>query len=127
LQHHVLPWKLFRAMEKEDTKKENGGSKQQLMLDHIMVKEKKSEFSCADLLHEVAKFVTCDDQVFVVTDKASFRNCLVAMRPWTTKADLPSSHNVKIYLHKQFITCLEELKRSIAVGFSVTQARVNAE
>ena len=63
----MLPWKLFRAMEKEDTKKENGGSKQQLMLDHIMVKEKKSEFSCADLLHEVAKFVTCDDQVCPIT------------------------------------------------------------
>jgi len=63
LHHHALPWKSFKAMKQESTAKGKGEVKQQSTLDSIVVKEKKVEFSCDDLLHEVAKFVACDDQV----------------------------------------------------------------
>ena len=42
-------------------------AKQQLMLDKVLVKAKTKEFSHNDLLHKVAKFVACDDQVCPVT------------------------------------------------------------
>jgi hypothetical protein len=32
------------------------------------------------------------------------------------KADLPSSHDIKAYLHQQFVAHLKELKESIAVS-----------
>ena len=64
---HVLPWKLFEAMKKEELTKGKGQEKQQLTLDNIVIKENKTEFSHEDLLHEIAKFVTCDDQVCPVT------------------------------------------------------------
>jgi hypothetical protein len=38
------------------------------------------------------------------------------MRPKSTKADLPSSYDIKNHLHEQFIARLKELKGSIAVS-----------
>lgn len=51
-----------------------------------------------------------------VADKALFRNCLVAMRPKTTKNDIPSSHDVSVYLHNHFIDQLKLLKSEIMVS-----------
>jgi hypothetical protein len=51
-----------------------------------------------------------------VADKASFRNCLVAMRPKAMTKDIPSTHDVTTYIHNQFIERLQELKRDILVS-----------
>lgn len=67
LHHHALPRKLFRAMRKEEMAKAKGGTRKQSKLDNVVVKEKKTEFTCENLLHEVAKFVVCNDQVCPIT------------------------------------------------------------
>jgi maltodextrin utilization protein YvdJ len=52
----------------------------------------------------------------VVADKALFRNCLVIMRPKTTKNDLPSTHDVSVYIHNRFVDQLKLLKKEILVS-----------
>ncbi|KAF9231503.1 hypothetical protein BU15DRAFT_56036, partial [Melanogaster broomeanus] len=42
-------------------------------------------------------------------------NCLVAMRPNTSKADLPSTHDISTYIHNSFIEFLSTLKTRIQV------------
>lgn len=59
-------------------------------------------------------------KTFDLATKASFQNCLVAMRPQTTKTDIPSPHDVKQYLHNEFVGHLGEL----AEEFKVSPERV---
>jgi hypothetical protein len=54
-----------------------------------------------------------------VASKATFRNCLVAMRPKAKIVDLPSTHNVTKYIHNQFVEWLKDLKKDIAVSNAV--------
>ena len=51
-----------------------------------------------------------------VADKALFRKCLITMRPKTTKNDLPSTHNVSVYIHNRFADKLKLLKKEIKVS-----------
>ena len=44
-----------------------------------------------------------------------FRNCLVAMRPKTTKADVPTTHDIMSHLHNEFVEWLQQLKADIEV------------
>jgi hypothetical protein len=55
-------------------------------------------------------------QSLAVADKPLFRNCLVAMRPKSTLKDLPTTHDVKKYIHNRFVDRLEELKQDILVS-----------
>ena len=55
------------------------------------------------------------NQSLAVADKVSFRNCLVSMRPSATKTDLPSTHNVTVYLHNAFATFLKKIQEEIKV------------
>jgi hypothetical protein len=53
-------------MKQEEAAKAKGQTKQQSTLDDVVVKqhsEKAANFSRDRILHEVAKFVACDDQV----------------------------------------------------------------
>lgn len=59
-------------------------------------------------------------QSLAVANKAIFRNCLVAMRPKTTKADVPTTHDVMSHLHNEFVGWLQELKADIEVLESFT-------
>jgi len=85
------------------------------------------------LLHAVAQFVACNDQVWLalhvdtkmlmwvykalaVADKQMFQNCLVAMRPKATRLDLPTTFDIGKHLHNEFIGWLTELKRDITVS-----------
>jgi hypothetical protein len=58
-------------------------------------------------------------QALMLADKASFRNCLVAMRPQTKASELPSAHGVKVHIHNQFVLRLEDLKIQIQVCYSI--------
>jgi hypothetical protein len=99
------------------------------------------EFTRAALRHAVTRFIACDDQVskksdcapqpinnslllllqsLAVANKAMFRNCLVAMRPKTTNADVPTTHDVMSHLHNEFVGWLQELKADIEVLESIT-------
>ena len=55
-------------------------------------------------------------QPLVIANKASFRNCLVAMRPAATKADIPSAHDVSTFIHNSFIDFFQRLKTNIQVS-----------
>ncbi|KIK95567.1 hypothetical protein PAXRUDRAFT_140369 [Paxillus rubicundulus Ve08.2h10] len=68
-----------------------------------------------DILKTVTKFVVCDDQSLLVVDKSAFRNCLVAMRPAATRADLPSTHDISIFIHNTFVSFINNLKSEIQV------------
>jgi hypothetical protein len=59
----------------------------------------------------------------MLADKVSFRNCLVAMRPHTKRSELPSAHDVKAYIHNQYIAHLEDLKKQIQVRITTSQTR----
>ncbi|KAH9017922.1 hypothetical protein EDB84DRAFT_1230582, partial [Lactarius hengduanensis] len=62
-----------------------------------------TEFSRVGLLEAVTKHLICDDQALMLPRKLTFRNCLVVMRPKTRSADLPSCHDVRVYLKNTFI------------------------
>jgi len=62
--------------------------------------------------------LTSFNQAFAVAEKPLFRNCLVAMRPKTTQKDLPSRHNIEVYIHNAFVDWLKTLKREILVSKS---------
>ncbi|KAF8443722.1 hypothetical protein L210DRAFT_861964 [Boletus edulis BED1] len=73
-------------------------------------------FSREEVLKCVAQFVVCNDQSLAVADNAAFRNCLVAMWPNTTKADIPSTHDISVYVHNEFIDFIKQLKVEIQVS-----------
>jgi len=48
-------------------------------------------------------------QAFAVANNKLFRNCLVSMRPKTKTADIPSSHDVGVYVHNKCVRWLKQL------------------
>lgn len=52
----------------------------------------------------------------MLAKKATFRNCLVVMRPKTKATDLPSIHDVRIYLRNAFVQHVEQLRDDIEVS-----------
>jgi hypothetical protein len=63
-------------------------------------------------------------QSLAVADKDLFRNCLVTMRPKTTKNDLPSTHDVSVYIHNRFVDQLKLLKKEISVSTTLIISKV---
>ena len=57
-------------------------------------------------------------QPLALADNVAFRHTLVAMRPKSTKSDLPTSYNVKLHLHNQFVKHIAQLKLEIKVRSS---------
>jgi hypothetical protein len=53
-----------------------------------------------------------------------FRNCLVAMRPKTTKADVPTTHDVMSHLYNECLGWLQELKADIEVLLVTSTTRL---
>ena len=51
-------------------------------------------------------------------DNPAFRNALISMRPKSTKTNLPSSYNMKVYLHNKFVQCIVVLEEEIKVSNS---------
>jgi hypothetical protein len=72
------------------------------------------------LLELHGDLITISIQSLAVASKATFRNCLVAMRPKTTKSDLPSTHDVTTYIHNEFVRLLEDFKTAITVRLSLS-------
>ncbi|KAF5368777.1 hypothetical protein D9615_010411 [Tricholomella constricta] len=101
-----IPLEVQKARN-EQTKKDG-----QRKLDFVKVNAPK-EFTRAGVLKAVSVHVACDDQALLLADKASFRNCLVSMRPEARRADLPSSHEVRAFIHNAFVERLNDLKRDI--------------
>ncbi len=60
-----------------------------------------------------------------MANEASFRNCLVAMRPTSNKYDIPSSHDVSVYIHNKCIEWLNKLKDDIQVSEKMALEYIN--
>ncbi|EKM81446.1 hypothetical protein AGABI1DRAFT_35778, partial [Agaricus bisporus var. burnettii JB137-S8] len=74
------------------------------------------DFTREGILKAVTIHIATDDQAFDIANKPSFRNCLVTMRPRTTKNDLPSAYDVKNFLHSEFTRYLQDLADEIKVS-----------
>ena len=55
-------------------------------------------------------------QSLIMANKTLFRNCLVAMRPSSMSANLPSKHDVCTYIHNEFIDFFNDIKARINVS-----------
>lgn len=117
-------------MEEEKKGKAQAKIDDMIEIEHIP----RKQFSRDGALEAIAKFVACDDQVrglgpnvgvwwssddskaLAVVEKSVFRNCLTAMRPNTTRKDLPSKHDLGVYIHNQFAAWLKKLKNDILVS-----------
>jgi hypothetical protein len=103
----------------EEDKKNMTKRKGQLTIDGMVDIERipmSSQFTREGALDAIAKFVACDDQALAVVEKPIFRNCLIAMRPKTTRNDLPSIHNLEVHIHNEFGNWLKTLKNDILVS-----------
>jgi hypothetical protein len=129
--HHAIPRDLYRQMKLE--KKATHGVQQ--TLDGVLGKASDVKTYTRDgVTHAVAQLVACDDQVCVMAirtssltvfdqalalaEKPIFRNCLVAMRPKTMRKDLPSRHDIEVYIHNEFVAWLKSLKNDILVSIA---------
>jgi hypothetical protein len=57
-----------------------------------------------------------DQQALAIAGKVMFCNCLVAMRPKAGSVDLPTTHDVTVYIHNKFVKWLRKLKDDITVS-----------
>jgi len=98
------------------------------------------EFTRTGVLHAVAMLIATNNQVscqymlsalcevddlqpLALADNAAFRNSLVAMRPKSTTSDLPTSYNVKVHVHNEFVKHMKQLKLDIVVSLEVRSLR----
>ncbi|KAK2464611.1 hypothetical protein APHAL10511_003400 [Amanita phalloides] len=115
INHHAILWGLVKKQAKRGT---------QQTLEDAFQKVAVKEFSRDEVLKAVAEFVVCDNQSLAIADKATFRNCLVSMRPNSIKADIPTTHTITLYIHNQFVKFIDRLKETICQG-SYNWASIN--
>jgi hypothetical protein len=100
----------------EDQAKDSSGTVRQGTLDkHVEQAPTITSFTREGILEAVAKHIVCDDQSLALAEKQTFRNCLVAMRPRSTKDDLPSTHDVTVFIHNRFVALITKLNNQIRV------------
>ena len=61
-------------------------------------------------------------QPLALADNPAFRNSLMAMRPKSTTSDLPSTYDVKVYLHNEFVKHMGKVKEEIKVSNLLSQS-----
>ena len=134
IHHYTVPLEIKKAQEQAEQVKGK-----QKKLDRIFVKAGRVVgFSREHLLKAVACFVVGNNQVRVVwnregdvgfdavlqslimANKTLFRNCLVAMCPSSTSANLPSKHDVCTYIHNEFIDFFNDIKARINVSDKIS-------
>nr|VWO96606.1 C2H2-type domain-containing protein [Ganoderma boninense] len=117
----ATPKKIWAAkMAKKDEKKKAaaaGGAQLQLTLDGVVKKvESPTVFSRTAILDAVTQHVVCGDQALLVADDPTFTNCLVVMRPKTTKEELPSRAVVRTNIKNKFVQFIKELRSDLAAA-----------
>lgn len=116
--HRAIPRPLWKKMQ-EEKELSKGKGKAQLKIDDMVDIERipiSKQFTREGALEAIAKFVACDDQALGMVEKPAFRNCLIAMRPKTTRNDLPSRHDLEVHIHNEFGNWLKKLKDDILVS-----------
>ncbi|KAF8198601.1 hypothetical protein BJ912DRAFT_801757, partial [Pholiota molesta] len=117
INHWAIPQDIWQTMEeeKEAAKRGKPTMKQQQQQLQFKAVTGPREFTRMGILHAVGSLIATNNQPLALVDNLAFRNSLIAMRPKTTTADLPSSYDVKVYLHNEFVKYISELKKSIMV------------
>ena len=126
--HYAIPPKLAQAQEAAQ-------KKLQMTLDDTLVPHKEV-FTQKVVLHAVAQFIACNDQVsmmqsqktvqyllvtvllqaFAVANNKLIKNSHVSMWPKTKTSDIPSTHNVSIYIHNGCMKWLKQTQEDITVS-----------
>ncbi|KAF8680603.1 hypothetical protein AX14_004549 [Amanita brunnescens Koide BX004] len=101
-----------RCVPRELSKVQSAGASLsiQTTLDSVLEVKAPSVFSKEAILHAVAQLVACDDQALALVGKDVFRNCLITMRPKTRTKELPTPHDVIVYLHNAYIKFMNQIK-----------------
>jgi hypothetical protein len=120
-------WAIPRLIWKEMNKTGKSAKSQSTLDGKIERIAIPSAFTREGIVEAIAKHIVCDDQALSLADKATFRNCMVAMRPRTTATDLPSTHDVTIFIHNQFISLVKTLKEEILVRFLMHVCRLHSQ
>ncbi|KAG6905216.1 hypothetical protein DXG01_004119 [Tephrocybe rancida] len=107
--HWAILRNIWQAIEESKTDKKKSV---QRTIEFEKVQPVK-EFLREVVVDRVACLTAVDDQSLALANKAVFRNILVAMRPKATSADLPSTYDVKVHIHNEFVKWLKELKDDI--------------
>ena len=83
---------------------------------HIPCWRKKQRRKDGDQVstYRYAKLCANTSQSLRLHNKAIFHNKLVAMRP-TTKKEIPSAHEVSMYIHNKFVEWLKDMKNDILI------------
>jgi hypothetical protein len=110
--HHAIPQQLWKKKEEEEKKLKQLKIENMVEIERIPI---SSQFTCDRALVAIAKFIACDDQALAVVEKPVFCNCLIAMWPKTSQNDLPSTHDLVVYIHNQFVAWMKKLKEMIQV------------
>ncbi|RDX52409.1 hypothetical protein OH76DRAFT_1307496, partial [Lentinus brumalis] len=67
-------------------------------------------FSKHAILDAVTTHVVCGAQALLVADDVTFTNCLVVMRPKTTRSELPSRDDVRTNIHNKYIDFVDNVR-----------------
>ncbi|KAF8332545.1 hypothetical protein F5887DRAFT_894306 [Amanita rubescens] len=88
-----------------------------MTLDNVLeVVKAPNKFSKDAILHAVAQLIACDDQALAFVGKAVFRNCLITMQPKTRTKELPSPHDVIVYLQNAYIKFMDQIRTAFQVS-----------
>jgi hypothetical protein len=94
--YHAISRQLWKKKEEEEKELKQLKIENMVEIECIPI---SSWFTHDGPLDAIAKFVTCYDQALAVVEKPVFRNCLIAMWPKTSQNDLPSTHDLVVYIH----------------------------
>ena len=140
--HWAIPRPIWNAMEAAKDAEQRGQPTKKEMQQQLDFQKMMGprEFTRAGVLHAVAMLIATNNQVrcqylhcvrklmtnlqpLALADNVAFCNSLVAMRPKSTMDDLPTSYNVKVHVHNEFIRHIEQLKVDIEVSLEIHSLR----
>ncbi|KZT31287.1 hypothetical protein SISSUDRAFT_957387, partial [Sistotremastrum suecicum HHB10207 ss-3] len=111
-----IPRDIWKKMQLKKAIAEGKQRINQGTLDNVVTKRDTAlSFSRERVLHAVAQYVVTKDIPLSHAGSAAFRNALTSMRPHTKSSELPSSHDVSVYINNQYIDLLNEFKEQFQV------------
>ncbi|OJT02272.1 Zinc finger BED domain-containing protein RICESLEEPER 2 [Trametes pubescens] len=114
----ATPKSVLEARKEAASKKEIQVKKQTTLDGAVRKLETPTMFSRPSIFDAVTKHVVCGDQALLVADDVTFTNCLVAMRPKTTREDLPRRDTVRTRIQNAFDDYITVTRKNIdaAIG-----------
>ncbi|RDX49550.1 hypothetical protein OH76DRAFT_1324181, partial [Lentinus brumalis] len=70
-------------------------------------------FTPVGILNSVTRLIVCGQHALLLADDIHFRNCLVTMRPKTTRSELPTRSTVRARINNEFVDLIDNIKASI--------------